>query len=242
MLDTLLSRRGSFAHAHGIGNVPDHRNSLLGRFVGNGEIRFAGNRQYLDEIHAPLFHRVHRLARVFRSIHRDGLPVALPGRQKRARHQEVRAQQFSAVDAPAPAFEHVRIAAHVTYAGHAVGNVQRVDHLFVPCWRYECAMHMHVPQSGDQVFSVGIDDLNVPARADKAHLGQSADPPFLDDEGHTLSDLAVAYAHDVYVGENEHIVRALRLRPGPEEGIAGTARRSELLSCPKLPKNTDLEI
>ncbi len=61
----------------------------------------------------------------------------------------------------AAALEHVGIATHVAHAGHAVGDVQRVDHLFIPCRGNEGAVHMHVPQTWDHVFSVGIDDLNV---------------------------------------------------------------------------------
>ena len=200
------------------GNVADERDILFCRFVGDCEIRFPGDREYLDEIQPPLLYRVHRPARVLWSIHRDGLPVALPGRQKGAGQQEMRTQQFSTFDPFAPPLKHIRVAAHVPDAGDAVGDVERVNHLFVPRRGNEGAVHMHVPQSRDQVFAMGIDDLNVPALADKPHLGQAADPSLLDHQGYALSDLAVAHAHNVYVGENEDIiVSVLRLRPGPQE-------------------------
>ena len=39
-------------------------------------------------------------------------------------------------------------------------------------------MRVHVPQSGNDVFAVGIDDLNVPSLANKTHLRDSSDHSF----------------------------------------------------------------
>ena len=60
-------------------------------------------------------------------------------------------------DAAASLFQQVGIAAHIADSGHAVRNVEGIDRPLIPN-RRQRAVHVHVPEAGDQVFAGGVDD------------------------------------------------------------------------------------
>ena len=116
----------------------------------------------------------------------------------------MRTKQFAALDPGSPLVEHVGIAAHVTHSGHPVCYVEGIDHFFIPCRRDEGAVHMHIPQTRNQVFSIGIDDVNVPAFGDKPNFPHSRYAVFGDDDRHAFFKSTIPCIHHVDIGENEH--------------------------------------
>ena len=72
MLEALLPRIRSFRRAHRIRDVPDERNSLLARFVGNREHCLARNqRLQLDEVRAPSLQIIDGSTAIFWSRNRN---------------------------------------------------------------------------------------------------------------------------------------------------------------------------
>ena len=113
-----------------------------------------------------------------------------PARNGPAEYQ-MRAEHLSAFDPASPALEHVGISAHVTNACHPVGDVERINHFFIPHRRDEGAVNVHVPESGDHVFAIGIDDLSFPPLGDEAHFAHSCDSVLGDDDCHPLFNSTV---------------------------------------------------
>src|SRR5580765_2113879 len=95
---------------------------------------------------------------------------------------------------------------------------------------------MHIPQTWNQVFSVCIDDVDVPAFGDKPNLPPSRDAAFGDADRHSFFASAIPRIHHVDVGENEHLGVSL-LRPGAEQR-SKTQTRDQTCFHPQAPRKT----
>ena len=96
--------RSNLRRAHRVRHVPDERDPLLARFVGNGEDGFPRNqRLQLDEVRATLLQIVHGAAAIFRSLDRDRTGKArLRPVEHGPGHHDARADQLSSSDFLAP--------------------------------------------------------------------------------------------------------------------------------------------
>jgi hypothetical protein len=160
VLETLLSGIGGFGGTNRIWDVADEGDALFAGFVGDGEDGIAGNEGLqLDEINATALQVVHGTAAIGGSGDGNRTGKARLGTiEHRTGNYHAWSEQGSGGNFFAPLLEHTQFAAHITHAGHAVGDEKWQRDLFAMRKPVsEDGVNVHVPKARDEELSSAVD-------------------------------------------------------------------------------------
>ena len=115
--------------------MADKTNFQFAGFLCDSHVRGPSNiGENLDEVHSAILQGDHSLSALGRVVHGYSLGIALATREKGSSKNHVRTKHLAPLDVLPTFLKQSWIAAHVTHAGDTVGDVKRIDDLFVPCW------------------------------------------------------------------------------------------------------------
>ncbi len=158
MLDAVLARRHRFLEGYAVGHGAGNGQAPKTGPLNQGEIGVAWETSLnIDEIDAEVFFETivggagfvgaaDKEHRLFGIVRRQAI-------DRGAARFDVRSEQLVRLDLFAPAVDLCEVAAHVAEARNAPGQEHRELVVFVP------EVDVHVPQAGDDVAVVPVDDL-----------------------------------------------------------------------------------
>jgi len=162
VLEGALARGDGLRGADGVGDMAFEWDVALLRFVGDGEVGLARNAGlHLDEVGSALLQHGDGGASIRGGRDGDGcFVVGLGAVEHGAGDDHARAGDAMGGDLVASVQDGVEVAAHIAYAGDAVGEEEREDEVgAVGGGAAEVDVGVHVPQTGDEVLTGGVDDL-----------------------------------------------------------------------------------
>jgi hypothetical protein len=174
-------------------------------FVGDGEVRFTGNAGLdLDEVHPTAVQHIDRLSSIFRSGDGNGCPVMrCRAIQHGAGDDHAGAEQTVCGDLAAGVKHRIECAAHVADTGDAVSQQQRQHNIrSIGSGAVEVDVRVHIPQTGDEICSMRVDELCSLGVAPGAVL-HPGDAIAIDDDGGVGLDGAAYGVDDVGVGNGK---------------------------------------
>jgi len=185
MFDAAHSGVAGFDGADFKGQVADEGNVLLFRFFSDGEKGLAGgHRNDFDEIGAALFEVLDGSAGFLGVA--DGILLGsslATGSKERSRGNDMRREERAGLGGALPGEKRVEITAHVSHAGDAVGEKQGQKNLLAPrgIGVDACEMDVHVPKTGEQEFSGGVDGARGFGNLDRCSRAHPSDVAGLDE-------------------------------------------------------------
>ena len=179
-----LAGLSGFKRADGFGNVAGERDADGAGFLGDGEVGFA--RQVvidLEKIVAAAGQEIDGVAGLIGGGDGEGAGRDVAGGEHQRAVEESGGDDTRDIGAGAPLLDHREGDAgeHFAHAGDAVGHQHREKGVG------QTQVHVHVPESGDEKFAAGIDDLRAGRDFDFFPDGENASAG--DDHGDVLKRL-----------------------------------------------------
>lgn len=120
----------------------------------------------------------------------------------------MRAEEFAGFNIALPREKRIEIAAHVAYAGDAIGEQEREQGVLAPgrVGADACEVHMHVPQAGHKEFAASVDDVGRFVKLDSAGSADRGDAACNDDYSLIRLQSAVRSVNDADVLQDKRDV------------------------------------
>jgi hypothetical protein len=163
MLEGVLAVGDRFGGADSVWNMAFKFDASPLCFVSDSEISFTWNSGLdLDEVDTPAFKHVDSLAAIFRSCDGNGCFVmGFRTIEHGSGDQHAWAEETVCGDLIAGVENRIKCAAHVADPGDAVGEEEWKHEIrAIGSGTVEIDVSVHIPQAGDEIFAMGVDDLS----------------------------------------------------------------------------------